>query len=267
MTIRSERRGRVLILTISRPEAMNSLDVATMIEFRQCFEEFRDDPGLAVAILTGDGDVAFCTGADLKQTMPPSTSFAEGYLQPAEASIESGIYTRALALDELRLGKPVIAAVNGHCLGGGLEVALACDLRIASTTATFGLPEPRWASTPALGGVTRLLHAVPTAVAMKMLLTGDRIHAEEAHRIGLISDLVQPADLLDTAIGIAERIAANGPLAIRAVKQAARAAFDLPLSESVAQEQLWWGLLRDTEDRVEGRRAFTEKRPPEFRGK
>lgn len=267
MTIRIEAEGRVRVLTIARPEALNSMDVDTMVKFRRALETFRDDPDAHVAILTGDGDRAFCTGADLKKTMPPDRSFAEAYFEPTEASIEGGIYTRALSIDELRIPKPIIAAVNGHCLGGGLEIALACDLRIGSTNATFGLPEARWASTPAIGGLTRLIRAVPSAVAMKMLLTADRISAEEAHRIGLISDIVAPGDLMSEARQIASRIAANGPLAVRAIKHAAQNAVNLALSESVAQEQLLWGLLRDTSDRVEGRTAFSEKRAPRFEGR
>lgn len=254
------------MITISRPEAMNALDVDSMIALRRKLEEFRDDPTASVAIITGSGDRAFCTGADLKKTMPPESSFAEAYFESADVSIERGMYTRAISLDDMRIGKPIIAAVNGHALGGGLEIALACDMRVASTNATFGLPEARWASVPAIGGLTRLLRAIPPAVAMKMLLTAERISADEAFRLGLVSDLVEPDELMETAHGIASRIAQNGPLAVKAIKLAARNAMNLPMSESVALEQVLWGLLRDTEDRVEGRRAFTEKRPPQFRG-
>lgn len=266
MTIITEREGAIAWVTICRPEAMNSLDVESMIEFREALVSFRDDATVHVAVITGDGEKAFCTGADLKNTMPPPASFASSYFEPMEKSFESGIYTRAISIDELGINKPIIAAVNGHALGGGLEIALACDLRIGSENATFGLPEPQWATVPAFGGISRLIRSVPSAVAMKMLLTGDKISAAEAFRIGLISDLTTPSELNSRAQEIAERIAANGPLAVRSIKATVRRAQNLPLSEAVALEQLMWGLLRDSGDRIEGRRAFTEKRSPRFTG-
>lgn len=266
MGITYETADRVVVITIDRPEALNALDVSSMSKLRECLLRFREDERAHVAVLTGAGDRAFCTGADLKRTLPPASGFATGYFSSFEDSMERGVYTRALSVDALALHKPVIAAVNGHALGGGMEIAMACDLRIASTAATFGLTEARWATVPALGGTSRLLRAVPRASAMKMLLTGDRIEAEEAHRIGLVSDLYEPSDLVDAAVALAERIASNGPLAVRAVKEITRRADNLPLSEAVELEQVMWGLLRDTSDRIEGRRAFTEKRPPHYTG-
>ncbi|MFJ4465945.1 enoyl-CoA hydratase/isomerase family protein [Streptomyces sp. NPDC089424] len=267
MAIETERTDRTLIVRINRPEALNALDVETMRALNEALRAFRDDPGLAVGIITGAGDRAFCAGADLKKTLPPKTPFASSYYAPYEQSVEEGLYVRAITLSELNIGKPLIAAVNGHALGGGAEIALECDLRIAGENATFGLPEPRVASVPAVGGVSRLLRALPRAVAMKMLLTGDRIDAQEAYRIGLVSDLVPTEDLLPTALDVADRIAANGPLAIRSLKALADRTQDLPLTQSIAVEQLMWGVLRDTEDRVEGRTAFAERRPPEFHGR
>jgi E-phenylitaconyl-CoA hydratase len=267
MAIETERTGRTLIVRLNRPEALNALDVDAMRDLNQTLRDFRDDPGLDVGIITGTGDRAFCTGADLKKTLPPQSSFAQAYFAPYEQSIEEGLYVRAITLSELNIGKPLIAAVNGHALGGGAEIALDCDLRIASENATFGLPEARWASVPAVGGVSKLLRAVPRAVAMKMILTGDRIGAQEAHRVGLVSDLVPADELLDTALKLAERITSNGPLAIKSLKTLAERTQDLPLTQSVALEQLLWGVLRDTDDRVEGRTAFAERRPPEYHGR
>ncbi|MGW8742411.1 enoyl-CoA hydratase/isomerase family protein [Streptomyces sp. NPDC055794] len=267
MAIETERTGRTLIVRLNRPEALNALDVDAMRDLNQTLRDFRDDPGLDVGIITGAGDRAFCTGADLKKTLPPQSSFAQAYFAPYEKSIEEGLYVRAITLSELNIGKPLIAAVNGHALGGGAEIALDCDLRIASENATFGLPEARWASVPAVGGVSKLLRAVPRAVAMKMILTGDRIAAQEAHRVGLVSDLVPADELLDTALKLAERITSNGPLAIKSLKALAERTQDMPLSQSVALEQLLWGVLRDTDDRVEGRTAFAERRPPEYHGR
>ena len=159
--------------------------------------------------------------------MPRPTS------SPTSDSVEAGHYVRALTLSELDIPKPLIAAVNGHALGGGAEIALDCDIRIASDNATFGLPEARWASVPAVGGVSKILRAVPRAVAMQMLLTGDRIDATEAHRVGLVSEVVPPDRLLDRALEIAGRIAANGPLAVRSIKTLATRTEDLPLSRSI----------------------------------
>ncbi|MEU4173008.1 enoyl-CoA hydratase-related protein [Streptomyces sp. NPDC026665] len=267
MAIETERNGKTLIVRINRPEALNALDVETMRVLNEALREFRDNPTLSVGIITGTGPKAFCTGADLKRTLPPRTSFAQAYFAPYDESIEDGLYVRAITLSELNIGKPLIAAVNGHALGAGAEIALDCDLRIASANATFGLPEARWASVPAVGGVSKLLRAVPRAVAMKMILTGERISAPEAHRIGLVSDLVPAEELLSTAVDLADRIAANGPLAIKSLKALADRTQEMPLTQSVALEQLLWGVLRDTEDRIEGRTAFAERRSPEYHGR
>ncbi|MGY4785398.1 enoyl-CoA hydratase/isomerase family protein [Rhodococcus opacus] len=267
MAIETERRNKTFVIRINRPEALNALDVDSMLALNESLREFRDDPDLAVAIITGAGDRAFCTGADLKRTLPPAASFAEAYFHPYERSVEEGLYVRAITISDLAINKPLIAAVNGHALGGGTEIALDCDLRIASENATFGLPEARWASVPALGGVSKLLRAIPRAVAMKMILTGDRIDAAEAQRVGLVSDVVPADQLLDRALTIADRIAENGPLAIKSLKTLAMRTDDLPLTKSIELEQLLWGLLRDTADRVEGRTAFTERRTPEYQGR
>jgi (E)-benzylidenesuccinyl-CoA hydratase len=267
MTIRTERHDRTLVVRIDRPDALNALDPESMITLNAVMREFRDDPELFVAVITGAGDRAFCTGADLKRTLPTEVSFAEAYFQPYRHSVEAGHYVRALTLSELDIPKPLIAAVNGHALGGGAEIALDCDVRIASENATFGLPEARWGSVPAVGGVSKILRAVPRAVAMQMLLTGDRIDATEAYRVGLVSEVVPPDRLLDRALELAGRIAANGPLAVRSIKTLATRTEDLPLSRSIELEQLLWGVLRDTHDRVEGRTAFAERRQPNYQGR
>jgi E-phenylitaconyl-CoA hydratase len=267
MTIETERIERTLVVRLNRPEALNALDPSSMIALNTVMREFRDDARLLVAVITGTGDRAFCTGADLKRTLPSDAGFAETYFQPYQDSVDGGLYVRALTLSELDIPKPLIAAVNGHALGGGAEIALDCDIRIASESATFGLPEARWASVPAVGGVSKILRAIPRAVAMQMLLTGDRIDAAEAHRVGLVSEVVSPDRLLDRALEIAARIAANGPLAVRSIKTLATRTEDLPLSRSVELEQLLWGVLRDTQDRVEGRTAFAQRRTPNYQGR
>lgn len=266
-TIETQRESRTFVVRINRPDALNALDVDSMAALNAAMREFRDDPDLFVAIITGTGERAFCTGADLKRTMPAESGFAETYFQPYAHSVDAGLYVRAITLGELGIDKPLIAAVNGHALGGGAEIALDCDIRIASTTATFGLPEARWASVPAVGGVSKLLRAVPRSVAMQLLLTGDRVDATEAHRVGLVSEVVAPQDLMARAHQIAHRIASNGPLAVRSITTLAHRTEDLPLSRSVELEQLLWGVLRDTRDRVEGRTAFAERRTPQYQGR
>lgn len=265
--VQTERHGGVLVVRLNRPEVHNSLDPGSMAALRRSLEAFRDDPELAVAIVTGAGDRAFCAGSDLRRTPPDGDPFAAALLAPWEQGVDHGGYVRAITLSEIAVGKPLIAAVNGHAVGGGLEIALDCHLRIASENATFGLPEAKWASVPAVGGLSRLMRAVPPAVAMKMLLTGDRIDAAEALRIGLVSDVVEPGRLMEFALELARRIEANGPLAVRAIAAMSQRTFELPLSQAIAFEQAMWGLLRDTQDRAEGRRAFGERRDPVYRGR
>ncbi|GHF18690.1 carnitinyl-CoA dehydratase [Amycolatopsis deserti] len=266
MAIDTDQVDDILVVRLNRPEAYNALDPDAMVSLRETLIGFRDNPELSVAVITGAGDRAFCTGADLKRTKAPAGPFAAAHLAPYEIGVRDGGYVRAITISELAIPKPLIAAINGHALGGGLEIALDCDLRVASPNATFGLPEARWASVPAVGGASHLLRAVPPAVAMKMLLTGDRIDAVEAHRVGLVSDVVAADQLMDTALGLARRITANGPLAVRAIKSLALRTHDLPLSRSIELEQLLWGLLRDTDDRAEGRQAFADRRDPRYHG-
>jgi (E)-benzylidenesuccinyl-CoA hydratase len=264
--VTTERDGAILIVRFDRESVANALDPDSMVQLRHILEDFRDDSSLTVGILTGVGQRAFCAGSDLRRTPPEGRPFAAALLAPWEEAAADGGYVRAITLSEVAVGKPLIAAINGHAAGGGLEIALDCDLRIASTNATFSLPEARWASLPAVGGLSRLLRAVPPAVAMKMLLTGDRIDAAEALRVGLVSDVYEPDELLSAACEMAHRIAKNGPLSVRAISRLAQRSYDLPLSHAIAMEQAMWGLLRDTQDRAEGRRAFTERRDPSYGG-
>lgn len=265
-TVLTERHGRVLLITLNRPEVMNALDPASMRALRNTLTEFRDDNALDVAVVTGSGDRAFCTGADLRATKDASKPFIAAQLADLTGAIEDGAYVRALMFDDLQIQKPLIAAINGHALGGGLELALQCDLRICTENATFGLPEARWASVPGAGGVSMLTRAVPSAIAMKMALTGDRIDAATALQVGLVSDVVAAGDALQLGIEIAERISRNGPLAVRAITSLARRTHELGLRQSMAFEQLTWGLLRDTADRIEGRLAFGDRRDPDYHG-
>lgn len=258
MAVLYEVAEQVATVTLNRPEAMNSLDPETLVEINDAFQRLNADEDVRVAILTGTGDRAFCTGSDLKKTMPPKESFAE---------LTFGRPKWLYPFAGLEIDKPMICAVNGYALAGGMELALACDVRIASTNAQFGQSEVCVGSIPAAGGTQRLPRTVGLSDAMLMMLTGDRIDAEEALRIGLVSRVVPLEDLARAAREIALRIAANAPLAVRAVKRLVREGLDLPLLSAIQSEQFALGLLRDTQDRIEGRLAFQEKRRPAYRGR
>ena len=248
----------VATVTLNRPEAMNAIDPDTAAELHAAWNEISRSDAIRTAILTGAGERAFCTGSDLKKTMPPKESFAQ---------LHFGGVRETPPISTLQTGKPVIAAINGFALGGGLELALLCDIRVASSKAVFGLPEVCIGSIPGGGGTQRLIRAVGRSDAMLLLLSGERIDAQEALRIGLVSRVVEPEALIETARAIASRIAANAPLAVAAVKRLAQIGGDLPLPAGLELEQQAFGALRDTEDRIEGRVAFGEKRPPAFKGR
>ncbi|WP_416139160.1 enoyl-CoA hydratase/isomerase family protein [Halomonas sp. HK25] len=266
MSINHWVKGEVAILEINDPDAMNTLTPDCLLQLRSALISHQDNPEVRVIILTGAGRKAFCSGANLKKTFPPERGFARNLLISREAEAADGGYTRLLDLSDLQIWKPIIAAVNGYCLGGGLELALQCDLRVASSTATFALPEVKVASVPAVGGVQALLRAIPAAHAMKLALTGDRISAADALNVGLISDVYEPEALMDGALEIAERISRNGPLAVQMVKKLAVETAHLAPADYIAQSNTAWGLLRDSTDRIEGRTAFGEKRKPHYTG-
>jgi E-phenylitaconyl-CoA hydratase len=249
---------RIATITLNRREAMNSLDPESLVELNDAFQRANADQDVRVVILTGAGDKAFCTGSDLKKTMPPKESFAE---------LTFGRPKWLYPFAGMEIDKPMICAVNGYALAGGMELALACDIRIASTNAQFGQSEVCIGSIPAAGGTQRLPRMIGMSDAMLMMLTGNRIDAEEALRIGLVSRLVPAPELMNVAREIATRIADNAPLAVRAVKRLVKDGMDMPLLTAVQAEQFALGLLRDSEDRIEGRRAFQEKRKPNYQGR
>ncbi|MFE0018543.1 enoyl-CoA hydratase/isomerase family protein [Mesorhizobium sp. NPDC059054] len=256
-TVRFSVEGNVATVTLDRPEAMNAIDPETEIELRDVLARIDADGGIRAVVLTGSGEKAFCSGADLKKTMAISESYAAKAFGAGDESFVSSFST----------DKPVICAINGYALGGGLELALACDIRIAAAHARFGLPEVKVGTIPGAGGTQRLPRTIGASDAMLMLLTGDMIDAAEALRLGLISRVVSAGELLKEAQALAGRIAANAPLSVRAIKRLVTDGRALPLNEAIRLERLVWGLLRDTEDRLEGRRAFQEKRPPNYVGR
>jgi enoyl-CoA hydratase/carnithine racemase len=257
-TILYETKGTIARITINRPEAMNAFDLATARLLGERLKEFDRDPDLRVAILTGAGDKAFCAGADLKKMHGGSHAGGINELWDYERQERLG--------QRLHVEKPVIAAINGYCLAGGLELALGCDLRIASTTASFGCPEVRWSILHGFGAM-RLPHTVPMSVAMEMLLTGERIDARRAYEVGLVSRLVEPPALLATAEQLAERIAANGPLAIKVTKELAWRGLHEHPDDMLRFYAAVTALMHETEDAKEGPRAFSEKRTPRFKNR
>ena len=256
MGVEFRKEGHIAYVTINRPEAMNSLDPDALLQLSEAWKEVRENPDIRVSVLTGAGEKSFRTGTDLKKTPPSPECMSAKYLRDGVPQVP-----------DMQMWKPIIAAINGYAIGGGLEIALACDLRLASTNAKFGLSEVKVASIAGMNGVQCLPRAIPEAVAMKMLLTGDFIDAQEAHRVGLVSDLVEPKDLLVVATKYAERIAANAPLSVKATKHSAAMGRDMPLDAAIAFNHLWWGVLRDTEDRKEGFKAYGEKRDPQYQGR
>jgi enoyl-CoA hydratase/carnithine racemase len=260
MPIHYEVEGRIARITLDRPEALNALDPQHNEELAGAFYRFRDDPEVWVAIVTGTGERAFCAGADLKALIPQAAAAARS--GNAGMSTPFGGITRGY-----ETWKPLIAAINGYALGGGLEIALCCDLRVAAEHARFGFPEVRAGIFPGAGGTQRLARAIPLARAMEMILGGEQVSAQEALQWGLVNRVVPLTELLPAANALAASILKGGPLAVRAAKQAILQGAGLPLAEGlIVEERLMSEILR-TEDAQEGPRAFAEKRAPSFQGR
>ncbi|MDB5893213.1 MAG: hypothetical protein JWQ88_744 [Rhodoferax sp.] len=249
------REGGLLVITLNRPEVMNSLHLAAHIELSKVFDHYAADPALRVAIVTGAGERAFCVGTDLK-----SLAITGQYAYPPGGF--AGITKR------FDLWKPVIAAVNGMCLGGGLEILVACDLAVASDQAQFGLPEPM-VGLAALGGgaLQRIARQMAMKDAMYLALTGKRIDAAEARRIGLVNEVVPQAEVLARARALAQDILACAPLALQATKQAMMLSFDEPnLAKAMALTYPAEAVMRASRDAIEGPLAFAQKRKPNWTG-
>jgi E-phenylitaconyl-CoA hydratase len=240
-----ETQNGVGVVTLNRPEKRNAISAELRAELAAAMSALADDAAIRVAILTGSGP-AFCAGVDLKQQARYQHPLSPGNVRVSQP------------LDDFP--KPLIAAINGPAFGGGLELALAADIRLACTAARIGLPEVAIGSLPGSGGTQRLAAAVGSSAAARMLFTGKPIDATEALRLGLVSEVTSADELLDAAHRIAAEIAANAPLSLIAAKLALRGGDDLSL------ERALWGLLSLSEDRAEGRAAFREKRPANFKG-
>jgi enoyl-CoA hydratase/carnithine racemase len=256
--LRLESRDGVGWITLDRPDAMNAINSEIRLSFPQAVKNFDQDPAVRVIVLRGSGERAFCVGADIKEFRKADS------LIESRQRIVHGTWIEALDAT----CKPVIASVHGFCLGGGLELALACDICIASPDAVFALPEVDLGLIPGGGGTQRLPRIIGLARALDLLLTGDRINAVEAHRIGLISRLsASPPTLAEETAQLANRIAAKPPLAAAYAKEAARATTELTLKSGLGLEKNLFTLLTSTEDRLEAAAAFREKRQPHFIGK
>ena len=256
MAVDYEKEGRIAIFTINRPEAMNALNVQVHQELNEAMMDFRDDPDLSVGIMTGAGDRAFCAGADIKEFLSPPSGVQPGTAPPVNAFNVAD-----------KIWKPFIAAINGFCLGGGLELAMTCDIRIAAENAQLGQPEINIGFMPGGGGTQRLPRFVPRAKAAEILLMGQRIDAQEAYRIGLVNKVVPLDQLMPIAKQWAEIICQAGPLGVRAAKEAMIKGYSMTLEEGLQLEIELSNYVRNTEDFVEGARAFTEKRPPVYKAK
>ncbi|MCU0822479.1 MAG: enoyl-CoA hydratase-related protein [Spirochaetes bacterium] len=258
-----EKKGPIAVITINRPEVMNSLDVETNMELKKTWFEFRDDDSLKVAILTGAGDRAFSAGADLARWAPYYAKLTPAEKRRlSEEEVGFGVITRNFVC-----WKPIIAAINGICIAGGTEMALASDLKIASEDSTFGLSEVRWAIIPGAGGTQRLPRNIPLCKAMEMILMAKTIKAPEALELGLINKVVPRDQVMSTAVEWAERICQMGPLAIRAAKMCVMQGLDKTLEDGLKLEASYAEYIIGTEDAVEGPMAFVEKRKPNFKAR
>ncbi len=255
--LRIETRDGIAVVTVDRPEKLNALDDRTMEELDGAFTALGSDPTVGGVILTGAGEKAFVAGADISELA------TESPVQGRERSIRG-----QRVLDKIEgLGKPVVAAVNGFALGGGCELAMACHVRVASENARLGAPEVKLGIMCGYAGTQRLSRLVGKGRALEILLTGEPVDAQEAHRIGLVNKVVPKEKLLAEAEALLRRMLANGPVALRFSLEAVNAGLEMPLAEAQSLEATLFGLICTTEDMKEGTRAFLEKRPAKFQGK
>ena len=262
-----EKRGPIAYLTLNRPEAHNAMNPEVIVRMAEAWQEVENDGSVRAAIVTGAGAKAFSAGADLGRLIPLFTGARKPEDEWDHKLAANPTLSAMALLRGFSVGKAVIAAVNGFCIAGGMELLQGTDLRVASETASFGLQEVKWAIIPAAGSLARLQRQIPYCKAMEILLTGNRIDAHEAHRLGLVNYVVAPGHVIAKAEELAHTIAENGPLAVRAIKKAVERCSGRPFEEAFRLED---EIARDvwrSEDAREGPRAFMEKRKPRFVGR
>jgi E-phenylitaconyl-CoA hydratase len=266
--LRVEDTGAVRVLTIDRPHKRNALDRPAMAALSEALTDFAAAPELRVCVLTGAGDAAFCAGADIGDTVNVGGegAFARSFLTGPGTAASDDYYLPWISIGRHLREKVAIAAVNGWAVGGGMELAVATDIRLGSPNARFSLPEASIGSIPALGTIARLRRALPASWVLELLLGGDPIDAQRACEVGLLSRVVAAEQLMDEAMDLARKIAAKAPLSVRAIKFLMRFEGNLGLDDAEVAEHLLWGLLAQTDDRAEGRRAFMDRRPPRYTG-
>jgi len=255
--VKLEKKNKIAYVTIDRPKVLNALNMATMQELHQVFVDLKDDREIRVVILTGGGEKAFVAGADINELAKNNPVEAKAYTHRGQAVLD---------LIE-NLGKPVIACINGFALGGGCEIAMACTMRLASENAKLGQPEVKLGIIPGYGGTQRLPRLVGAGRGLQMVLTGEMISAQEAHRTGLVNEVVPADRLIARAEEIAGKIIANAPLAIQYCLEAVNQGMNMTLEKGLFLEATLFGMCSATDDKKEGTTAFLEKRPANFQGK
>ena len=260
-TILFDVRDQIAFVTFNRPESMNAMNRQMTKELVEACRQIEEDPGIRIAIFTGAGEKAFSAGMDLKERAETSFSPIERRQQKLSATIQS--QTRAVAA----ITKPTIAAIRGYCVGGGLEFALACDMRVAVEDAKLGLAEVKRGLIPGSGGTQRLPRTVGVAKALEICLTGDNVTGGEAQRLGLVNMAVPASDVMKAAEDLAARILKGAPMSVLFIKEAIKKGVELSLDEGFRLESDLSAMIATTEDSKEGPRAFAEKRPPVWKGK
>jgi enoyl-CoA hydratase/carnithine racemase len=252
-----ERDGAVAILTVNRPRVLNALNTQTLDELRRALRELRLDEAIRAVIVTGAGEKSFIAGADINELAVQSPTSGREHAVAGQH-----------VLDQIeRMGKPVIAAINGYALGGGCELAMACTIRIAADTAKLGQPEINLGLIPGYAGTQRLARIAGKGRALELLLSGDQVTAQEAYRLGLVNRVVPAADLMAEAKKLAATLAAKAPVAVHYILEAVNQGLEMPFAQAQIFEATLFGLVASTDDMREGTAAFLEKRTPAFKGK
>jgi enoyl-CoA hydratase len=262
-----DRQGHVAILTLNRPERRNAISPELACRMADALTEIACDDAIRCVVLTGEGDAAFCSGGDLELSLPLLSGDRAAKTEWDHRFLNNPDINDKLTLRNFALNKPIVTAVNGVCMAGGMEILLATDIRLAVPTAKFALPEACRGVIPFAGALARLPRQIPYAVAMEMLTTGVAIDAETALRHGLINRIVEQGDLLDQALAMAERVAANAPVSVQRIKSVVTHAMGRTLDQGFALEDAAKADVMQTQDAREGPRAFMEKRAPKYQGR